>query len=271
MTTLAVVGLGLIGTSIALAARKAGLVNRVVGRDSRAENLTTAMQMNAVDASWETDFTPDLICIAVPTRSIVACVSESLEQCGSTAPIFDVGSVKKPILDQLQNVPKNFVPCHPIAGSEQRGPFAANASLFSGRTCIVTPVQDTRESSLKQVISFWRGLAMEVLETTPQQHDEILSMTSHVPHLLSMAFVLTVNELKLDLNQYQGSGYRDFTRIAHANPSLWSDIFRDNATHIIPHLEEFQERVSELKDLILAHPDALGSRLNDISNHEANE
>lgn len=230
MRVLLLVGTGLIGGSFALAARANGLFDRVVGVDSNPEALATARSLGIVEGP-EASFEPTAICIATPVSRIAECVADAAARYPGM-PIFDVGSVKAAVVDALRargGVPPNFVPCHPIAGSETGGAPAARADLFQRRSVIVTPVDETDPDAVATVESFWRGIDAVVTTHDPRTHDRIVAATSHLPHLVAFALMEVLDATGgKTVSAYIGDGFRDLSRIAASDPMIWSDILQAN-------------------------------------------
>lgn len=231
----AIVGVGLIGGSLALAARKAGLIGTVVGVGRGAANLATARARGLVDRT-----TDDLAAIgpvhlavlAVPVRSIEAVGRALLPHLEPGTVLTDVGSVKGPIVAGLEalcppSVP--FVGAHPIAGSERGGAEAAEEGLFRGARCVLTPTPRTDRAALERVEALWRGVGAIVELTSPEAHDRALAWTSHLVHLIAYALAHSIETVDPDLIRYAGPSLRDATRVAASAPSLWSDILLTNA------------------------------------------
>lgn len=232
--SLLLVGTGLIGGSFALAAKQAGIFEHVVGLDSNPQALGQARQLGVIDSQSDTlDAGCDAVCVAVPVGDIAAAVQEAAVR----APVvFDVGSVKGAVIEALAPVPPNYVPCHPIAGSERTGPAAASASLFQGASVAMTPLADTDASAVATVRSYWEAAGGVVTVERPEEHDERLALLSHLPHLLAFAFMEVAGSAKsLD---GAGGGFRDFTRIAAADSRVWADILHGNAAPVRRYLEE---------------------------------
>ena len=232
--SLLLIGTGLIGGSFALATKAQGIFDRVLGMDRNKQALERALQLGIVDAparSVATDCAA--VCVAVPVRSIANCVRETAAQ----APlVFDVGSVKGPIVDALAPVPANFVPCHPIAGSERAGPAAADANLFRGHAVALTPVATTDAAAIATVRGYWQAVGARVVVESPTAHDDRLALLSHLPHLVAFAFM----EVAGDAESLHGAGggFRDFTRIAAADADVWADILRSNAPCVRGYLNQ---------------------------------
>ena len=232
--TLLLVGTGLIGGSFALAAKAHGVFDRVVGIDDNPDALRQALDLGIVDETTDApDVACDAACVAVP----VGAVADWVQEAAKTVPlVFDVGSVKRPIIDALYPLPPNYVPCHPIAGSERAGPAAAHRDLFNDASVVLTPVAETDAAATATVRDHWQAIGATVTIETPEAHDERLALVSHLPHLVAFAFM----EVAGDAEHLAGAGggFRDFTRIAAADAAIWTDILRANASHIERHLDD---------------------------------
>ncbi len=243
---LLLVGTGLIGGSFALAARANGLFDHVVGIDSNSEALAAARSLGIVEGP-EASFEPTAVCIATPVSRIAECVAAAAARYPGM-PIFDVGSVKASIVDALRaggGVPPNFVPCHPIAGSETGGAGAARADLFQGRSVIVTPVDETDPDTVSTVESFWRGIDAAVTTQDPLTHDRIVAATSHLPHLVAFALMEILDATgDKTASAYIGDGFRDLSRIAASDPVVWSDILHANREATLRIARQLGERLS---------------------------
>ena len=255
-----IIGLGLIGGSIARALSDRGLSSQIwaVGRD--AEGLQYA-QDNGVIAGYSTELESictdaDLIVIAVPGLSVAPIMQGLATLVKDDCVITDVASVKQSTLDAAEKafgkIPSNLVPGHPIAGSEKSGFRAAQADLFLQRRVILTPAAETSEMALGLVNSLWRELGAEVLEMPVRHHDEILAATSHLPHLLAFVLVDSLSQQGSsdEIFRFAAGGFRDFTRIATSDPDMWRDIFLSNADALCAILEEFQTDLAEFKQAI---------------------
>jgi len=243
--TLAVVGVGLIGGSLARVLRQAGFAQRIVGVETHADAARVAVSAGLVDE----------ILASVPAEAELVAVCTSSDQIADQVVglaahpgvVFDVGSVKTPILAdlnaQLGSIPGRFVPCHPIAGSELSGPGAARADLFLNATTVITPHDDIDAAALALVHAAWRAAGANVVQLTPADHDEILGVTSHLPHLLAFAFM---QQMRADQLPFTGGGYRDFTRIAGAHPQLWWRILRMNKDAVLRAAETFNKDLQTL-------------------------
>lgn len=264
MTVLAVVGTGLIGGSFALAAKANALFDRVVGHDASDRVLEEALTKGIIDDQYSEGDHVDAICVAVPTQRIANVISDLAQRYSNDLPIFDVGSVKKAILDRLDPIPQNFVPCHPIAGSHQGGPAVANSDLFRDKPCVITPCRETALPVLRRVRDFWSGVGSQVLEQSPERHDHVLALTSHLPHLVSFALVDILLEQNSGYSNQIGSGFRDMTRIAASDPEVWTDILADNHESVDQFLSELQRSMKRLQKLARFEPDQLRKALQTI-------
>ena len=258
MSALLLVGTGLIGGSFALAARRHGLFDRIDGIDVDARALADARAQGVVDAAGA-PVTPDAVCVATPASRIAPCIAEMAARFPE-AVLFDVGSVKSTVVDALRargRLTSRYVPCHPVVGSERSGPSAARADLFDGRSVVVTPVAETDPGTTARVSGWWRAVGAAVTEQAPEVHDRILAVTSHLPHLLAFALMDVLCEFDDDtLRATVGGGFRDFTRIAGADPDIWSDILYENREAVLAWAGKLVERL-----VIDEDRDALRQRL----------
>ena len=235
MKSLLLIGTGLIGGSFAKAAKANGVFDRIVGVDRDPDALGRARELDIVDAAADApDGDHDAVCVAVPVDAIAGQVREAASRCAG--PVFDVGSVKSAVIDPLDPVPANFVPCHPVAGSERQGPLAARADLFEGRALVMTPVAQTDRAAVDAVRGYWEAVGARVVEQTPAAHDEGFALVSHLPHLVAFAFMDTA--ARAGLLPQVGDGFRDFVRIAGADVDVWTGILHANAARIRPRLDE---------------------------------
>ena len=246
MGVLLLVGTGLIGGSFALAARANGVFDRIIGIDSNPEALETARELGIVDGP-EQAFEPTAVCIATPVSRIAACVADAASRYPGV-PIFDVGSVKETVVDTLRaggEVPVDFVPCHPIAGSETVGASAARADLFQGRSVIVTPVEETDPDAVSRVESWWRGVGAAITTADPRNHDRLVAATSHLPHLVAFALMEVLDDIDdTTLPAYIGDGFRDLSRIAASDPAIWSDILQENRDTVLRLARQLAARLT---------------------------
>lgn len=252
-----VVGVGLIGGSLALAARKRGLADEVFGYGRGEKNLRVARKRGMIDGYFlEAEKFPegvDLMILATPVEATVSLTEAFLPRIEPGCLITDVGSVKGKIVRDMEKLLRGrfpFVGAHPIAGSDQWGAEAARDDLFIDHRCILTPTRNTRSGALKKLASLWRRVGAKVEVMDPAVHDRILGVVSHLPHVLAYAMVTTLNRTRvdaMDLKQYCAGGFKDFTRIASSRPELWRDICLANRHAIGRSLGDYIERLSFLK------------------------
>ena len=265
--TLGIVGCGLIGGSLALAAKKYDCFQRIVGRDLDSEALGTALDLGIIDAVWQEGDRVDAACLAVPTQYIAGSLEQVALEVADSVPIFDVGSVKISATAMLESIPANFVPCHPIAGSHKRGPSAADAELFQGNSCVICPATNTSETMIEMVSDWWRRMGASVILMNALTHDDIVSRTSHLPHLLACAAVELVRNQGESANSLAGSGFRDFSRIAAGDDTVWRHIFVDNLTNLRIGFKKFSAQVEAMLELAEEDPDALEDLLRAIAQY----
>ncbi|HJQ83002.1 MAG TPA: prephenate dehydrogenase/arogenate dehydrogenase family protein, partial [Candidatus Binatia bacterium] len=259
---LTVAGIGLVGGSLALAVREAGLAREVVGLGRSAENLEVARQRGLVDRATSDPAAAvrdaDVIVLAVPLRSTAAVAERLRPHARRGAILTDVGSVKTQIVAALEArwaAVGAVVGGHPIAGSEASGAAAARADLFRGRRCILTPTTTTDGGALARVRTLWEAVGARVEEMSPTTHDEILARTSHLPHLVAYALAAAVDDLHVDGRaalDYAGTGFRDTTRIAASPASLWRDVALLNAPALRAALVEFHLALDRIEERLAA-------------------
>jgi prephenate dehydrogenase len=254
---LGIIGCGLMGGSFALALREAGLVRHVAGycrspaSGARAVALGVIDQacMSAVDAARGAD----VVLLAVPVASTFDVLQALGPVLAPQALCMDVGSTKRDVVVAAQAAlgPRlaGFVPAHPIAGSERSGVDAADAALYRERRVILTPLPQTDPGCMRRARSLWQALGATVSDMTPEDHDRIFAAVSHLPHLLAFAYVAAVAGLPDGerMLQLAGPGFRDFTRIAAADPAMWRDILLANRDEVLAHAAGFQQALRELE------------------------
>ena len=243
MRSLLLIGTGLVGGSFAKAAKARAVFDRIVGVDRDRRALDRALELGIIDAADTPAGDCDAVCVAVPVGAIAGHVRDAAARCAG--PVFDVGSVKGAVLDALGPVPPNFVPCHPIAGSELQGPTAAQADLFEGRTVVITPVAETDDGAANAVRGYWESVGARVVVQTPASHDERFALVSHLPHLVAFAFMAAA--ARAGPLHHAGNGFRDFVRIAGADADVWTDILHANASRIRPRLDELLESLEQFR------------------------
>lgn len=257
---LCVIGVGLIGGSIAQAAREKGLCRSIIGVDSNPQNLQQAKVLEVIDQATsdigQGAGTADFIVVATPVGAVRGVFS-ALRSCWSDDAVYtDVCSTKRSVLEAARAafgfVPDNFVPAHPIAGAECSGVVASRSDLYGGKRVIVTPLSKTDRAALANVTAFWRGLGAEVSTMEAAHHDEVLAATSHLPHVVAYALVdmLGKKDEKREIFQFAAGGFRDFTRIASSDPRMWLDICMANRDEIVPLIWQLSVELEAIADMI---------------------
>lgn len=254
----AVVGLGLIGSSLTRAIKAKGLSRFVSGFDKDASVRGEAAGIG-IGAEIAEDLSTavkeaDLVIMAVPVGAVGAVAAELVPLLKKGAILSDVGSVKKSIIDVVEPLlPAGvwFVPGHPVAGTEYSGPSAGFSSLFEGRWCILTPLEGTPRKEIEKVSAFWAALGSDVEEMDAGHHDIVLAITSHIPHLIAYNIVGTAADLEevtsSEVIKYSAGGFRDFTRIAASDPVMWRDVFMNNKEAVLEMLGRFTEDLTQLQ------------------------
>ncbi|HEV3242139.1 MAG TPA: prephenate/arogenate dehydrogenase family protein [Methyloceanibacter sp.] len=259
--TIAIVGLGLIGSSVARGAKQRGLARRVIGYDLSLQVHTRAKELGFCDhvANTQAEAVKDaeLVLIAVPVGATAEAVKSIAPHFAKGAILTEVGSVKAAVIRQvLAALPAQttFVPGHPIAGTEHSGPDAGFAELFEGRWCILTPCEKSSEAAVEKVAKFWKGLGSAVETMTPEHHDIVLAITSHIPHLIAFNIVGTAADVeevtRSEVIKFSAGGFRDFTRIAASDPVMWRDVFLNNKEAVLEMLGRFSEDLAALQRMI---------------------
>jgi cyclohexadieny/prephenate dehydrogenase len=254
---IALIGFGLIGGSIARAARLQGLAGEIVTTARSAKTRARVKELGIVDDVVETNAAAvkdaDLVILCIP---VGACGEVAQEIAGHLKPgaiVSDVGSVKGAVVrDMAPHLPASahFVPAHPVAGTENSGPDSGFAELFINRWCILTPPDGTDPDAVERLRAFWAGLGARVEIMTPDHHDLVLAITSHLPHLIAYTIVGTADELEgvtqSEVLKFSAGGFRDFTRIAASDPIMWRDVFLTNKEAVLEMLGTFNEDLSKL-------------------------
>lgn len=256
----AFVGFGLIGSSLARVMREQNLAERITAASRSSQTLATARQLGLIDIGYADPADAvrgaDLVILAMPvnaTESILRSIKPALS---AQAVITDVGSTKGNVVTAAEavwgQVPPTFVPGHPIAGSEQSGVLAGRANLFAGHKVILTPLPNTQADALALVTSLWQRAQADVLTMSVERHDSVLARTSHLPHLLAFSLVDTLarESHNLDIFRYAAGGFRDFTRIAGSDPTMWHDIFLANRDAVLQALDGFEAGTRTLRQAI---------------------
>jgi cyclohexadieny/prephenate dehydrogenase len=253
----ALIGFGLIGGSIARGARAQRLAGEIVTTARSAKSRARVKELGIVDAVVETNAQAvadaDLVILCIPVGACGAVAAEIAPHLKPGAIISDVGSVKGAVVkDMAPHLPAevHFVPAHPVAGTEHSGPDSGFPELFINRWCILTPPEGTDPNAVEKLRGFWAGLGARVEIMTPDHHDLVLAITSHLPHLIAYTIVGTADELaqvtSSEVIKFSAGGFRDFTRIAASDPVMWRDVFLANKEAVLEMLGTFNEDLSKL-------------------------
>ncbi|NNE21101.1 MAG: prephenate/arogenate dehydrogenase family protein [Rhizobiales bacterium] len=257
----ALIGLGLIGSSLAHVMRREGLAGHIAGHARSAETRAEVARLGFADSVHEHPQDAvrgaDLVILCVPVGSCGAVAKAIAGDLKAGAILTDVGSVKAAVVaDVSPHVPDgvHFVPGHPIAGTEQSGPNSGFAELFTNRWCILTPAADADAKAVEKLTAFWRACGSHVDVMAVDHHDMVLGITSHLPHLIAYSIVSTAADLeevtKSEVIKYSAAGFRDFTRIAASDPIMWRDVFLTNKDAVLELLSRFSEDLSALQKAI---------------------
>lgn len=247
----AIVGTGLIGGSVALALKKRRLVGEVVGVSKHKETLLWAKRNKIIDrGSQNLDIIKDadLVVLAAAAGVIVELAPAIARIIPKVCVVTDVASTKGEIVNRLEQLFPLFVGSHPLAGSEKRGIKYCRQDMFEGALCVITPTKNTSTRALVKIKNLWRKLGSEVALLSPQKHDEVLSLVSHLPHVLAFSLMNTVPGQYL---KFSAGSLKDTTRIASSEPNLWLDILLSNQKYILLSMDAFQKNLSEIKTAII--------------------
>ncbi len=253
----ALIGFGLIGGSIARAARAQGLACEIVTTARSAKSRARIAELGVVDRVVETNVEAvddaDLVILCIPVGACGPVAQEIAPYLKPGAVVSDVGSVKGAVVrDMAPHLPASahFVPAHPVAGTEHSGPDSGFAELFINRWCILTPPEGTDPAAVDKLRAFWTGMGAKVEVMTPDHHDMVLAITSHLPHLIAYTIVGTAEELgqvtSSEVINFSAGGFRDFTRIAASDPTMWRDVFLANKDAVLEMLGTFNEDLAKL-------------------------
>ncbi|RUA06427.1 MAG: prephenate dehydrogenase/arogenate dehydrogenase family protein [Gammaproteobacteria bacterium] len=258
MNKICIIGVGLIGGSFALGLKKAGKVHNIVGYSRNENNLKMAVELGVID-SYSIDIGQalsgvDMVLIATPVNSFQSVLEMIKPHIDENVIISDVGSTKGSVIAMAKTVfgimPSRFIPAHPIAGKEKSGVEAADATLFKGKRVILTPTKNADTQAIMIVSDLWESMGARVEVLDDKTHDDLLAMTSHLPHMLAFSLMdYLINSDASALN-YAAGGFKDFSRIASSDASMWRDICINNADEIVKHIEGFQRNLSQISDLI---------------------
>jgi cyclohexadieny/prephenate dehydrogenase len=256
----AVIGLGLIGSSVARAVREAMPGVRLTGHDADPQVRETARALRLVDDVADHPgaavLDAELVVLCVPVGAIGAAAAELAPDLPEGVIVTDVGSSKASVAQALAEALPGVavVPAHPVAGTERSGPEAGFATLFRNRWCILTPAEDADPVAVERVAEFWRRLGADIERMAPEHHDRVLAVTSHLPHLIAYTIVGTASDLEevtqSEVIKYSAGGFRDFTRIAASDPTMWRDVFLNNREAVLDMLQRFSEDLSALQRAI---------------------
>ena len=257
-----IVGLGLIGGSIGLAIKRSNISNQITGYARSNSTLERAIELGLVDSVKDNlkdaVNNSDLVILATPLSTFRELVEEMSPFLKKGCIITDTGSAKLTVIEDLKDILPNgveFVPGHPIAGTEESGPDAGFAELFDNRWCILTPTEDNSSNAVDLVKGFWESIGSKVEIMDPMHHDKVLAITSHIPHLIAFNIVGTANNLanvtEKEVVKYSAGGFRDFTRIAASDPKMWSDIFTYNSDAVLEMLDLFSNDLAKLNAAVI--------------------
>ncbi|MCO6392647.1 prephenate/arogenate dehydrogenase family protein [Aliihoeflea aestuarii] len=258
---IALVGIGLIGSSLARIIRREGLAGHLVVSTRSADTLRRAEELGLGDSyladAAEAVRDADLVIVSVPvgaSESVAMAIQDALKP---GAIVTDVGSTKASVIAQMgPHIPAgvHFIPGHPLAGTEKSGPDAGFAELFANRWCILTPLEGTDPAALEKLADFWRACGSNIDTMDPQHHDMVLAIVSHLPHIIAYNIVGTADDLQSvtesEVIKYSASGFRDFTRLAASDPTMWRDVCLHNKDAILEMLARFSEDLASLQRAI---------------------
>ncbi|WP_439154570.1 prephenate/arogenate dehydrogenase family protein [Yoonia sp.] len=257
----ALIGLGLIASSMAHAIRRGGLAREIAGYAKSAETRDIARDIGLCDQVCDTAAEAaqgaDLVVLCVPVGAMEAVAEEIAPVLKPGATVSDVGSVKRTVIDAVSpHIPEgvHFIPAHPLAGTEHSGPRSGFAALFDNRFCILVPMPETDRAAVERLAGFWRGIGAQVDEMDADHHDLVLAVTSHTPHLIAYTMVGVADDLRRvtdsEVIKYSAAGFRDFTRIAASDPTMWRDVFLNNKEATLEILGRFTEELFALQRAI---------------------
>ncbi len=257
----ALIGLGLIASSMFWAIKRAGLAGEVTGYARSEATRETARQIGLCDRVCETAEEAvegaDLVVLCVPVGAMGPVAEQIAPVLKSGATVSDVGSVKRHVIDAVSpHIPDSvhFIPAHPLAGTEHSGPESGFAELFDNRWCLLVPVEDSDPDAIARLRALWEGLGSNVDEMDAAHHDLVLAVTSHAPHLIAYTMVGVADDLRrvtdTEVIKYSAAGFRDFTRIAASDPTMWRDVFLTNKDATLEILGRFTEELFALQRAI---------------------
>ena len=255
-----VIGVGLLGASLAKACKERGLVEEITGFGRSWENLEKARSLKIIDHCC-TDLSDavadaDLIVLCTPVATIVPLIRNMISEIRPGTLITDVGSVKDPVVSEADKlIPEGvFIGSHPIAGGENSGLEASYADLYQDAKCIVTPTEKTNKKALEKICALWQAVGMNVIKLSAEEHDFIFGAVSHLPHIVAYALMNTLGALRtkdnLEVTAFSGAGLKDITRIASSDPVMWRDICLSNRKHSLDLIDLFQIKLDEIRSII---------------------
>ena len=257
---LTIIGLGLIGSSVARAVRAQMPAMRITGHDAdpivRERAVALGLCDDVTDTAGASVMDADLVILCVPVGAMGAVAAEFAADLPVDAVVSDVGSCKQSVAEALGAVLPNaiIIPAHPVAGTEKSGPDAGFSTLFKGRWCILTPPDNAPAAAVERLRIFWQQLGADVEIMDARHHDMVLAVTSHLPHLIAYTIVGTADDLEVvtqsEVIKYSAGGFRDFTRIAASDPVMWRDVFLSNKDAVLEMLQRFSEDLSALQRAI---------------------
>ncbi|MEE4348689.1 MAG: prephenate/arogenate dehydrogenase family protein [Pacificimonas sp.] len=256
-----IIGTGLIGSSLARAVRAKMPTVHLTGHDADAAIQSRADELglfdDMADSAGAAVCDADLVILAVPVKATRAVAAEIAADLPAETVVSDVGSVKGAVLAALTETlpgPERIVPAHPVAGTEKSGPDAGFASLFADRWCILTPAPEATGAATDLITAFWQALGSNVEIMEAAHHDVVLAVTSHLPHLIAYTIVGTASDMedvtRSEVIKYSAGGFRDFTRIAASDPTMWRDVFLENKDAVLDMLQRFTEDLTQLQRAI---------------------
>ncbi|MGP0630228.1 prephenate dehydrogenase [Nitrospina sp. 32_T5] len=260
-TKMTIIGVGLLGASLAKVCKKRQLTERIAGFGRNADNLKRAEDQGVIDHGT-TDLKDavagaDLVVLCSPVASIVERFREMAPHLDAGCIVTDVGSVKEPLVKDIEPLlPEgvHYVPAHPIAGAEKSGLDASTADLYEGARCILTPTDNTDKAALERIQQFWEAVGMRVQILTADEHDFIYGAVSHLPHVVAFALINAIGQLKTsdqeDILNLSAGGLRDITRIASSDPVMWRDICLANKTHVLDMIDRFSRSLEDIRKQI---------------------
>tara|TARA_B100001123_G_C15186637_1_gene977596 strand:- start:280 stop:1158 length:879 start_codon:yes stop_codon:yes gene_type:complete len=254
----ALIGVGLINSSLARALKEKKIVKEIIATSRTLKTRKEVENLGIVDkvtsSAIEAVKDADIIIVGIPVAAYLGVIEELKNVFKEGAIVTDVGSVKGSVVKEISSLLPahvHFVPGHPIAGTEYSGPSAGFSELFKGHWCVLTPDDNTDQNSINKVRDMWIAVGMKVDIMSPDHHDSVLAITSHIPHLIAFSIVGTVTnmeeDLKIEVIKYAAGGFRDFTRIAASDPIMWRDIFLSNKGAVLEMLSQFGKDLDNVK------------------------